>query len=122
MLFCPGHSNIQFSIYDGAIGLVFEDIVRQKIQLVILLYGKTIDYVLSLRTLIALNGIDGDVVKQLDTIVVDSLTHCCYLIAIRDDDSHGTAYVEACLLLYLVNLHHRGGYHFSFGLVDFIGN
>ena len=120
MFLCTSHGYIQFPVYNATIYFVFKYVVRKETELVILLHGEAIDYILSLGALITLHSIDCNVVQQLYPVIVNSLSDCCNLVPIWNDYTNGSINIEAIRFLYFVYLHNCCCNHLCFGLVDLI--
>ena len=123
------HGYVQLAV--DAHGVLLERVVREEVELVALSHGEAVDDIVALRTLVALHGVDGDVVElvalrfsllSVGVAVhravgsVDGAAYRGNLVAVGHDDAHGLRLVEAvgCAAEYL---HHRGGYHLRFSLV-----
>ena len=119
MLLGTRHGHIQFPVDNAAVE-IFKHVIREEFQLIVFLYGKAVDDVLPLRTLVAFDGVDGDVVQDADAVMVDGLTNGSNLIPVRHDDANGCSHIEAMVLLSLIDPCHDGSNHIGLVLVDLV--
>ena len=119
MLTGTSHGHIKFPVDKNTRFL--EGIVGQEIQLIILLYGKAIEDIIPLASLITLHRIDRDVAQSGNSITGNRGPHRRDLISVRHDNTYCLIHVKT-LALQEVNPIDRSRDHLRLRLVDLVGN
>ena len=93
---CTSHCHVKFTVDNHSVLLKY--IVGQEIELVHLMDGETIDDIIPLATLIAFNGVNRYVVKDIYAVSVYCIPHSSNLIAIGNNDAYGHIFAEILLI------------------------
>ena len=84
---------VELSVHDTTVFV--ETVGREEVELIALLNGERIDDDVALRPLIALHGVDRDIVQQGYPIFVNGLANGGNLIPVRHNHANGLVDVEA---------------------------
>ena len=115
-----GHRHVELAVDDFARRTVHILVAGEESQLIVFPDGEAVDDVLALASLIALHGVDHDVVERFDVVAVYLVAYGGNLIAIGHDDAHRAVFVEA-LWIHEVDAMHRGGDHPGLDEIHLVG-
>lgn len=83
---CPRQRHVQFTVDGHAVFL--EAVGGEEIELIGVLDSERIDDDITLRALIPLHGVDGDLLQRWNTQRLYLTAYHCYLVAVGYDDAH----------------------------------
>ena len=119
MLFSTSHCHIQFPVNNTSVE-IFKHVIGEEIQLIVLLYRKPVFDILPLRTLVAFYSVNGHVMQDADSVLVDGLANSGNLISVRHDDANCCIDIETITFFYLIYPYYHCCNHISLVLVDLI--
>ncbi len=81
-----GDGDVQLAVDDGSV--FHKTVAGKEVELPDVLDGETVDDDITLTALIALHGIDADLLQFRNAQLFDAFAHHGYLVAVRYDDAH----------------------------------